>query len=117
MGAALKAAGLFRTSNDYYAKALQQAAIKADAAKREAILTAMGSSYLEIREGRLASSTYTRCLKEFTGSPHKLEWQLNLGRAYALEDKDKARRYLEAFIRDHPGTPESSTAERLLGGL
>jgi thiol-disulfide isomerase/thioredoxin len=115
MGAALKAAGLFRTSNDYYKRALQQSEIRASGPRREAVLTAMGSNYLETRAGKLAADVFTRCVKEFPGSPHVLEWQLNVGRAYAMDgDKEKSRKYLEAFIRDHPGTLESETAGGLL---
>ncbi|MEP7305833.1 MAG: thioredoxin domain-containing protein [Acidobacteriota bacterium] len=115
MGAALKAAGLFRTSNEYYKRALARSLAGTGAASRESVLAAMGANYLEVRAGRLAADAFARCLKEFPGSPHVLEWQLNLGRAYALDDnKAKARKYLEAFIRDHPGSPQAETARRLL---
>ena len=118
MGAALQAAGLFRTSSEYYKRALLRSQAGAGAAARESVLTAMGANYLEVRDGRLAADSFARCLKEFPRSPRVLEWQLNLGRAYALDDnKAKARKYLEAFIRDHPDSPEAETARRLLGLL
>jgi len=85
MGRTLRAASLFRTSNDYYARALQQRDAKADAGLREAILHNMGANYLEVKEGNKAAQIFERCLKEFPASPHRAEWTANLARARALQ--------------------------------
>ena len=85
MGRTLRAASLFRTSNDYYAKALQRREAKSDAARREVILHDMGANYLEVKEGKKAAEVFQRCLNEFPASPHRSEWTSNLARARALD--------------------------------
>ena len=85
MGRTLRSASLYRTSNDYYAKALQRREAKADPARREVILANMGANYLEVKEGKKAAEVFQRCLKEFPASPHRSEWTSNLARARALD--------------------------------
>ena len=68
MGAQLRSAGLYRTSNDYYRRALQHGQPWPDGAAREAILTATGLNYLDVTFGRLAAETFENCLKEFPRS-------------------------------------------------
>ena len=85
MGRTLRAASLYRSSNDYYAKALQRREAKADPARREVILTNMGANYLEVKEGKKAAEVFQRCLKEFPASPQRAEWTSSLARARALQ--------------------------------
>jgi len=85
MGRTLRAANLFRTSNDYYARALQRPEAKAGAGLRESILNNMGVNYLEVKEGKKAADVFERCLKEFPGSARRSEWTSNLARARALD--------------------------------
>jgi thioredoxin-like negative regulator of GroEL len=92
MGRTLRAASLFRTSNDYYAKALQRREAKADAALREGILHNMGANYLEVKEGKKAAQIFERCLKEFPASPHRSEWTSSLALARALDRPDTGNR-------------------------
>lgn len=84
MGRALRAAGLFRASNDYYEKAVRRREAKADPGRREAILADMGSNYLEVEDGKRAAEVFERCLKEFPGSRNRSDWTSNLARARAL---------------------------------
>jgi thioredoxin-like negative regulator of GroEL len=118
MGRNLRAAGLFWASNDYYGKALQRHDAKANPSTREAIMTNMGLNSLEVKDGKQAADTFEKCLKEFPNSHHKPEWTLNLGRAYAIaEKKDKAKKLLDEFIRQHPGSTDSEKAKALLDSL
>jgi thioredoxin-like negative regulator of GroEL len=84
MGGRLRAANLYRTSIDYYARALQLNEAKRDAPAREAILHALGSNYLEVKEGKKAVDTFSRCLREFKESPRRAEWTQKLAQARAL---------------------------------
>lgn len=84
MGRTLRAASLFRTSNDYYARALQRREAKDDAARREVILHNMGANYLDVKEGKKAAAIFQRCLKEFPASALRSEWTANLAKARAL---------------------------------
>ncbi len=116
MGDRLRTAGLFLASSDYYARAL-----KKDPAKRELILNEIGLNYLEVEDARRAWLNLSKkCLREFPASPKKLEWTLNLGRAWSFGDKrdrEKSRRILQTLIDEHPATPESRSAEKLLASL
>jgi thioredoxin-related protein len=111
-------ASLFLASNEYHGRALQRNEAKANPATREAILTAMASNSLEVKDGNGAAETLEKCLKEFPKSDHKAEWTLDLGRAYLFADKkDKARKLLDAFILQHPASAESEKAKALLKSM
>jgi len=84
MGARLRAAGLHRTSNAYYRRALKRGELSAHTAARETVLSAMALNYLDLNEGRLAADTLEKCLKEFPSSQRIAEWTLNLDRALVL---------------------------------
>jgi thioredoxin-like negative regulator of GroEL len=85
MGRALRAANLYRTSIDYYTKALQRREAKADPARREVILSSLGANYLDVKEGKRAADVFQRCLKEFPASERRSEWTAGLTQARALE--------------------------------
>ena len=76
MGESLRAAGLYLTSNDYYARALQRNEAKGDPSIRERILTDMGLNLIEVKDGKRAVELYEKCLKEFPSSPNEPEWTL-----------------------------------------
>ncbi len=84
MARALHAADLFLTSNEYYLRALRTNEAKADASKREILMSAMGANYLAVKDGRQAVQTYEALLKAFPNSVHAAEWRLNLARAATL---------------------------------
>jgi tetratricopeptide (TPR) repeat protein len=120
MGKALRSAGLFRTSSEYYLKASQRPEAKTMKEARENILNEIGLNYLDVRDANLAASAFERCLKEYQNSPRKSAWTLNLGRAYAFGDKkqqEKARRVLEGLIRENPAVPESEPAREILSSM
>jgi thioredoxin-related protein len=117
MGNKLRAAGLFVTSNDYYGKTLQRPEAKADAVRREGIMNQMALNSLDVKDGAKAAETLEKCLKEFPNSRQRTGWTLNLGRAYAFADKkDKAKKILETFAREHPGA-EAEQARLVLASL
>ena len=112
MGKSLRDAGLFRASNDYYAKAARRPE------RRETILPLMGLNFLEVQDSKLAADAFEKCLKEFPKSPKRSEWTLNLARALALGGKkEKARKVLQSFLRDYPSAVEVGAARELLGTL
>ncbi len=84
MGTRLQAASFYRTSNEYFARALQRDGAKRDAAAREEILHAMASNYLEVKEGKKAVETYDRLLRDFRASTRRAEWTAKLAQARAL---------------------------------
>jgi thiol-disulfide isomerase/thioredoxin len=111
-------ASLFLASNEYYARALQRTEAKANSATKEKIMTEMASNSLSIKDGNGAADTLERCLKEFPKSERNAEWTLNLGRAYLLADKkDKAKKLLDAFILQNPGSAEAERAKALLNRI
>jgi thiol-disulfide isomerase/thioredoxin len=118
MGKQLRSAGLYQSSNDYYARALKEDAAKKDARQREFVLLEMGANSLEINDGERAASVFERGLKEFPKSEKKPDFLLGLGRAYAVAGKkDKARKAWNALIREHPQSESSKRAQEYLGSL
>ena len=87
MGGRLHAASLYRTSIDYYVRALQLNDAKRDAAVREEILHALGVNYLEVKEGKKAVDTFNRLLREFKSSPRRTEWTQKLAQARAITNR------------------------------
>jgi thioredoxin-like negative regulator of GroEL len=84
MGGRLQAASLYRTSIDYYSRALQLNEAKRDGAAREEILHALGGNYLEVKEGKRAVDTFNRLLREIKSSARRAEWTQKLAQARAL---------------------------------
>jgi outer membrane protein assembly factor BamD (BamD/ComL family) len=108
-------ASLFLTSNDYYERALQRNEARTNSEVKENIMTAMAANSLNVKDGAGAAETLEKCLKEFPKSDRRNEWTLNLGRAYLFADKkDKARKLLDIFILQHPGSAEAERARALL---
>lgn len=118
MAGALREAGLFVGSNDYYQKALGTKEGKATPSEQERILTEMAANSLELKDGESAAQELERCLKEFPNSERIPEWTIDLARAYVLAGKkDKAKKILEVFIRANPAGPESEKARALFASL
>lgn len=118
MGKKLRISELFLASNEYYAKALQNRAAKADPQKKAPIMAEMALNFLEVKEAKKAAETFEKCLKEFPDSQNRLEWMLGLAQAYSLGGKkDQARQVLDALVRESPGSTESQKAKTLLGSL
>jgi thioredoxin-like negative regulator of GroEL len=118
MGAKLRAAGLFRTSNVYYARALERREARSDPAIREAIFTATGLNSLALQQAAEASGVFEKCLKQFPGSERAAEWTLYLGQAYVMGERtDKARKLLEGFVQRNPEATQTRKMRELLDSL
>lgn len=120
LGTNLRAASLFRLSNEYYGRSLRTDPGKRDPAQRENILTAMGLSHIELREARQAAQIFEQCLKEFPRSENTPVFLLSLGQSYALggtKEKAKARKPLETLVQQYPNSEAAERATALLGTL
>ena len=92
--------------------------VEAISAAKETNKPDMGLNSLEVKDGKQAADTFEKCLKEFPNSRHQPQWTLNLARAYAIaEKKDKAKKLLDEFIGQHPGSTDSERAKALLDSL
>jgi len=111
-------ASLFLASNEYYARTLQRNEAKSNSGTKESIMTEMALNSLSVKDGNGAAETLEKCLKEFPKSDRSAEWTLNLGRAYLFADrKDKAKKVLDTFILQHPGSAEAEQARALLNSI
>lgn len=118
MGAKLRAAGLFLSSNDYYGRALDTKEAKVAPAERGPILATMGANSLQLKDGKQAADTFEKCLKEAPNGPQSAACLFGLGNAYATSNKKgKAKATFEQVIHDHPGTPEAQEAQALVSSL
>lgn len=114
----LRAAGLFRSSNDYYTRALRTDAARRDLPLTEQLLTTMGQNLLELQESKEAVKVFERCLKEFPASGSKPVFLLGLGQAYALaNEKAKARKPLATIVSQYPNSEAARKAAEILKTL
>jgi tetratricopeptide (TPR) repeat protein len=118
MGDQLKMIGFFQTSIEYYERAIKTTEIKRDAAKRESMMIAIGSSYLELQAGEQAVSAFERILKEFPRSEKRPELLLGQARGYYFDGKDnKAQQLLRSIVEEYPNSETAKTAQQLLAEL
>jgi thiol-disulfide isomerase/thioredoxin len=118
LGRELKAAGLFRSSNEYYGRAMRGRTVPEQAGARGDILIAMGHNHLELKEFREAGNVFERYLEDFGGGPAEPEAMLGLGRALLFQNKRAdAKRTLQTLTNRHKTGPAYSEAVRLLAGL
>jgi thioredoxin-like negative regulator of GroEL len=80
MGKALRAAGLYLRSNEYYSRAVQRGLGKTGEIRQE-ILSQMAANYLDVEDGKHAAELLEQCLKEFPSSPRREEWARSLTQA------------------------------------
>ena len=118
MGQKLRAIGFYESSNGYYDRALKQNDAKKDASVREGLLYEMALNSIELMDGKTAATNLERCLKDFPKSERRAEMLLNLGRAYALDEKkDKAKQSLTSVISGFPQSAAAAQARELLKTL
>ncbi|MBI4478561.1 MAG: thioredoxin family protein [Acidobacteria bacterium] len=118
MGQKLRALGFFESSNGFYERAVKQNEAKKDVGQREAVLYEMALNSLELQDGKTAAANLERCLKDNPKSARRPELLLNLGRAYALDEKkNKARKPLNSVIAEFPASPAAAHARALLQSL
>ena len=115
MGDQLRMIGFFQTSIEYYERAIKTSEIKRDAAKRESMMIAIGSSYLELQAGEQAVSVFERILKEFPRSEKRAELLLGQARGYYFDGNDsKAQQLLRSIMEEYPNSETAKTAQQLL---
>jgi thioredoxin-like negative regulator of GroEL len=115
MARTLRAAGFYESSTLYYRRASASEAVKTDAATVEAVLYDMALNHLALRDGKQAAGVLEKCLKDFRHSARRPEILLALGRAYTLSGlNEKARRTLDAMVRDFPDSAAAAEARLLL---
>jgi tetratricopeptide (TPR) repeat protein len=113
MGRELRAAGFYRSSSEYYERALRTHEGRGDA--RVEALLALERNALELRLFVDVQRWCESALREIGGRPEEPDVRLDLGRALlALHRTEQARRVLQAVVTRHAGTPAATEAARLL---
>ena len=111
MGHDLREAGLFLTSNEYYARAMA----RADRTAREAMLDETGRNYLDLKQAREAAAVFEKCLKEFPSSGRTEGWTIALAQAWAAQEKpERARKVLDTYLAVHADAPDVAAARAAL---
>ncbi len=115
MASQLRAMGFFQTSSQYYDRAIKTSEAKKNPARREAMLMAMGTNYLELQAGEEAASVFERMLKEFPESPSRTAMLLAAAQGHHLSGNDaKTQQLLKSIITEQPNSEAARTAQELL---
>jgi thioredoxin-like negative regulator of GroEL len=132
LGDELRAVQLYRSSNEYYTRALRARGARQETARRGAITLAMGANHLELREYAAAIGVFERYLDEHpspdaeapraraAATPDDIEARrgeamLGLAHAWLGQGRtDKARPVLERLVRQHVTGSAHDEATRLL---
>jgi thiol-disulfide isomerase/thioredoxin len=118
MGQQLRALGFFEASSRFYDRALKHEVAKKDAVQREGILYSMALNSIALQDGKSATASLERCLKEFPASARKADFLLALGRAYVLDEKqDKAKSALGLLLKEHSGSQAAVAGRELLDSM
>jgi len=117
MARELRAAGFFRSSSDYYERALRTPEGRRAGGPRVALLIGLEKNALDLRLFVDAVRYCEEALQELTGRPEEADVRLDLGRALLAQQKPRdAERVLRAVINRHKDTPAAAEAARLLAG-
>ncbi len=115
MGRELRAAGFYRTSSDYYQRALRTRQGRRPGAARAALLIGLERNALALRLFADAVRLCEGALREVRGGPEEPGVRLDLGRSLlGAEKPDEASRVLRSIVAEHPNSPAAVEAERLL---
>jgi hypothetical protein len=115
MGRELRAAGFYRTSSDYYQRALRTRQGRRPGAARAALLIGLERNALALRLFADAVRLCEGALREVRGGPEEPGVRLDLGRSLLGAQKpDEAIRVLRSIVAEHPNIPAAVEAERLL---
>jgi len=115
MGRELREAGFYRSSSEYYARALRIRDGRRGGEARAAILVAMERNALELRLFVDAERLCEQALREVRGQPEEAGVLLDLGRALLGQDKaTEGRRVLRDLVARHAHTPAAAQAAVLL---
>lgn len=115
LGRELRAAGLYRASNEYFNRAVRAPGARGRADVRAAILVAIGRNHFELKELNEAAEVFQRCLRDSAGGASEPDAMLGLGQALlALGKNAEARRILQTLGNRHEASPAAAEAARLL---
>jgi thioredoxin-like negative regulator of GroEL len=111
----LRAAALYRASNQFYDRALRAQPARQQLDRRAAILIAMGRNHLELQQPTDAAKLFERCLRESGGQPWEPDSMLGLGRALLAQGRQAdGRRVLESLTARYAASPAAMQAAALL---
>jgi thioredoxin-like negative regulator of GroEL len=115
LGRELRADALYRSSNEYFARALRTRDGKRPTDQRAAILVDMARNAVELKAWPGVSRGFEQALREFPGRAWEPEAMLGLGRALLEQDRTaSAQKVLRDLIARHAGSPAAADAARLL---
>jgi len=115
MGRELRQVGFYRSSSEYYARALKTREGRRTGDARTAILIDLARNALELRRFLDATRLCEQALGEVRGRPEEPGVLLDLGRALLGQDKAaEGRRVLQDLVARHPDTPAAAQAAVLL---
>jgi thiol-disulfide isomerase/thioredoxin len=115
MGRELRGAGFYRSSSEYYERALRTRDGRQVGAPRTGILVDMERNALELRLFADAARLCEQALRELRGQPEESGVLLDLGRALlGQERKADGRRVLQDLVTRYADTPAAAQARQLL---
>jgi thioredoxin-like negative regulator of GroEL len=115
MGRELRKAGFYRSSSEYYGRALRTGDGRRGGEARTGILVAMERNALELRLFVDAARLCEQALTEVRGRPEEPGVRLDLGRALLGQNRTAdALKVLQDLLAAHAGTPAAAEAARLL---
>ena len=118
LGRELKAAKLFRTSNQYFERAMRARVPAGQENRRGEIIIAVGQNQLELKQFREAGESFERYLREFSGGPAEPDAMLGLARALVfLNKRADARRTLQMLTARYKTGSAHDQAVRMLAAL
>lgn len=115
MGRELREVGFYRSSSEYYARALRTREGGRAGGARTGILVDMERNALELRLFVDAARLCEQALREVRGRPEEPGVRLDLGRALLGQNKtSEGRRVLQDLVARHADTPAAAQAAVLL---
>ena len=115
MGRELRQVGFYRSSSEYYARALRTRDGQRTGDARTGILVDLERNALELRLFVDATRWCEQALREVRGRPEEPGVLLDLGRALLGQDKAaEGRRVLQDLVARHADTPAATQAAVLL---
>ena len=102
-------------SNASYERALK---LESDPKKKEEVLAAEGSNYLELKDPQTSIDTFQKCLKQSPSGTGKPLCMVGLGQAYAAAGEgENARKTLGSVVQQYPATESAEKAKQTLAQL
>jgi thioredoxin len=117
LGQELRTIGFYRTSSDYYERALRTREGRRGGDARAGLLVGLERNALDLRLFADAARLCEDALRELAGRPQEPDVRVDLGRALlGLHRTEDAARVLRTVITRHKDTPAAAEAARLLAG-